>query len=186
MPRRGTQHTPEALERIREGTRRGLAAKERKRQHVKSIAGAHLDELRRTGRVHESLAPILLARRDMLADLAEDLGGDLPAAKRLLLDGVAKMMTAADKIYGDFLETGNSKQLEGLPGLISSIRQSLSALGLERVPRDVSDLETYLAKAEQRGHVKPATVDVAPTGGHDTEPDTVPGEPDAVYGTEGS
>jgi hypothetical protein len=90
-----------------------------------------------TRRVHE------LARR-----LARDLGGDLSVAKQALVLRVATLICLCEHSEVCLL-TGREVSIPDYLQAANTLKRLLQALGLERVAKSVTDLETFLETRER-------------------------------------
>ncbi len=120
----------------------------------------------------DALTPLETAARAWRREAAEDLGGDLPATKRALLDaatGTVILLASLDHYVFSLAEQGglvNKRSRRAFPvldarlRLADSLTKQLGALGLERRAKPAADLHRYLdqkyGQQVQRGDETPA------------------------------
>jgi len=119
--------------------------------------------LERKGLVAPSLRPALLAAEAECADVLEALGGadHVSPQRRVIVEDLARVGVALRGTLAAYVRT-EDPELASKVGSLASVRRALlTALGLDRVCREI-DLATYIEQAAQnRAH-----------GANDADPDT--------------
>ena len=153
----GTKHTPEALEKLTRANRRNA---ERRRLRAARLPH-HLRALQRqNANVHPDVAPIAEASRQEHDELLEALGGPdrvSPQRRAILEDLVGVGLVLRSELMRYALTRDPEAQAR-ITSCANTRRQSLSALGLDRVATDVPRLDEYVAAQGGAG----ATFDVQP------------------------
>ena len=145
MPAKGTKHTPEALARIRRGTRFGIS----KRAALARIAPRELLELQRNGTLSGNLRPFAADAIGEAVSIVHELGGDaqITAQRLALVQDTARLGLLVRALVASIAqgESIDVEQVSKVATLISARRSALQALGLDRVEREVESLSDYLA-----------------------------------------
>lgn len=83
-------------------------------------------------------------------DLVADLGGEesLSVAKRALVDAVSIQTAIIEDGYARWLRDDPGVSLSELTTISNARRRDLQLLGLERVARDITDLDAYFAEGK--------------------------------------
>jgi hypothetical protein len=113
---------------------------------VRALRGVRLDTI-------DQRSQVGVALRRLRDEMADDLGGDLTAAQRVLIEEAAKARIIAQAV-GDFILRQESLVKDGelLPvvvqhsALVGNLGRLLERLGLERKAREVKRLDQYLAE----------------------------------------
>jgi hypothetical protein len=143
MPSVGTKRGSDAWrQRVAEGTRRAIA----RRREAALIRPRDLDRLRSSGLVTEGLRPLLKIAEQEASELFAALGGvgRVSEQKRILIEDLCAVGVALRGTLAAYLRTSDSELASRIATLAGARRSSLAALGLERLEREVMDLQTYL------------------------------------------
>jgi hypothetical protein len=166
-------HTADTRARISHGLKRYY---ERKRKLA--IVTPRDLRLERRGLVAASLRPALLAAEAECADVLGALGGadHVSPQRRVIVEDLARVGVALRGTLAAYLRTEDPELASKVGSLASVRRASLSALGLDRVTREL-DLSEYLKQtAENRAGA---------TNGDDPDPSAVDASVCAPTGDEG-
>lgn len=91
-----------------------------------------------------------LARRyrELVLQISDDLGGELPAAKLAIVCRAATLTAWAEQAEGEFARTGEL-DVQQFTTAVNALRRLLADLGLERQSKNITPtLEEYLQERE--------------------------------------
>jgi len=136
---------------------------ERKRK-IEAVTPRDL-RLERRGLVTPALRPALLAAEAECADILEALGGvdHVTPQRRAIVEDLARVGVALRGTLAAYLRS-EDPDLASKVGSLASVRRTLlTAIGLERLEKEVPDLSTYLrerdAAQDRAGATNPADPD---------------------------
>ena len=146
MPAAGVKHDEAARARIARGTRWGIE----KRRRIARIAPGELLELQRTGTLAPSLKPYAAQAVDEALGFVQALGGDEQISEQriALIQDTSRAGLILRALVAHIGQSGtiDTEEVSKVVALINARRQTLGALGLDRVQRDVDSLPDYLAR----------------------------------------
>jgi hypothetical protein len=87
--------------------------------------------------------------RELVSSMASDLGGELSTCKAAVVCRSAFLMTWCEQQEAEHATTGKLN-IQVYTTAVNSLRRLLADLGLERVARDVPDLQTWVRRRDQR------------------------------------
>jgi hypothetical protein len=85
--------------------------------------------------------------RELVAAMSSDLGGELSTCKAAIVCRSASLMTWCEQQEAEHANSGKL-DIQVYTTAVNSLRRLLADLGLERVAREVPDLQTWLRKRE--------------------------------------
>ena len=85
--------------------------------------------------------------RELVAAMSSDLGGELSTCKAAIVCRAASLMTWCEQQEAEHANSGKL-DIQVYTTAVNSLRRLLADLGLERVAREVPDLQTWLRKRE--------------------------------------
>ena len=85
--------------------------------------------------------------RELVANMAADLGGDLTMAKQAIVCRAAALITWTEQTEADYAINGKM-DISQYTTATNALRRLLADIGLERVARDVPDLHDWLRQRE--------------------------------------
>lgn len=100
------------------------------------VAKATAQRLRRFGRVHRALI--------------SDLGGDPSKAQEVIAHNAAALAIWCEETV-EALAAGGKVNISELSTVMNTLRRQLETLGIERKPKDITTLATYLEKHSSNG-----------------------------------
>ena len=95
--------------------------------------------------------------RRVREQLLTDRGGDPTEAQRILADNAAGLAMRCEEMLVDLLNGSPTLDLAHLNSTVNSLRRLLETLGIQRVPRDITTLASYLEKRQQPIVQEPST-----------------------------
>jgi hypothetical protein len=87
--------------------------------------------------------------RELVANMSSDLGGEVSTCKAAIVCRAASLMTWCEQQEALHATTGKLN-IQVYTTAVNSLRRLLADLGLERVARDVPDLQTWVRRRDQR------------------------------------
>ena len=87
--------------------------------------------------------------RELVACMSSDLGVGLSTGKAAIVCRAASLMTWCEQQEAEHANSGKL-DIQVYTTAVNSLRRLLADLGLERVARDVPDLQTWIARRETR------------------------------------
>ena len=87
--------------------------------------------------------------RELVANMSSDLGGEVSTCKAAIVCRAASLMTWCEQQEAEHANSGKL-DIQVYTTAVNSLRRLLADLGLERVARDVPDLQTWIARRETR------------------------------------
>jgi len=88
--------------------------------------------------------------RELVSGIAADLGGDLSIAKQAIVCRAASLITWAEFAEAEFANSGKL-DVATYTTAINSLRRLLADIGLDRISKDVPDLQSWIAAREANG-----------------------------------
>jgi hypothetical protein len=157
MPAKGHKHGEDARERIARGTRWGIE----KRRRIARIAPSEIIELQRAGTLSASLRPYAAQAVEESLGFIQALGGDEEEVSEQRLALVQDAARAGLMLRALIAKTLQGNDLDGdavskIASLINTRRANLTAIGLDRVTREI-DLAAHIEAREARAQEAIAT-----------------------------
>jgi hypothetical protein len=148
MPAKGHKHGEDARERIARGTRWGIE----KRRRIARIAPSEIIELQRAGTLSASLRPYAAQAVEESLGFIQALGGDEEEVSEQRLALVQDAARAGLMLRALIAKTLQGDDLDGdaiskIASLINTRRANLTAIGLDRISREI-DLATHIEAHE--------------------------------------
>ena len=149
----GDRHSAAARERIVKGTRWGIE----KRRRIARIAPGEIVELQRNGTLSASLKPYAAQAVEESLGFIQALGGEdggVSEQRIALVQDVTRAGLLMRALMAQMLQQDgiDAEGVTRVTSLISARRQNLVALGLDRVERELPDLQTYITQCEDSAH----------------------------------
>jgi len=85
--------------------------------------------------------------RELVANMAADLGGDLTMAKQAIVCRAAALITWTEQTEAEYANNGKM-DISHYTTATNALRRLLADIGLDRVARDVPDLQDWLRQRE--------------------------------------
>jgi len=85
--------------------------------------------------------------RELVANMASDLGGELTTAKQAIVCRAAALMSWCEQAEAAYANTGKL-DVQTYTTSVNALRRLLADIGLDRVARDVPDLRDWLRQRE--------------------------------------
>ena len=87
--------------------------------------------------------------RELVACMSSDLGGELSTCKAAIICRAASLMTWCEQQEAEHANSGKL-DIQVYTTAVNSLRRLLADLGLDRVAKDVPDLQTWMKQREAR------------------------------------
>lgn len=154
------RYSAEWRAKVTSATRHALARKRERERRLARIEPLDIREVRAGRCKHPLLTPLAEQELEKLDALYEDLGGfdQLSTARRAIGADWARLGVVLGSELERYSQTRDPECVSRISSLVNTRRAQLSALGLERLAREVPRLDDYVASRSQNG--AGATVDV--------------------------
>jgi hypothetical protein len=143
-----------------------------------SILSSHIRAFERSGRVAPSIRPSFNSALQIVGAYTLDIdptgGEQLTAGQALVLMKLQRALTISGALFEKFVASGDPAILEGASTWLREEGWALAQLGLERVPRDVTE---PLSEERLRAAAAAAGYDFTPSG-ESVEPSGGPSAPE--------